>query len=122
MEKYNYMEAMTADVLEYIRTTYTTEEIREKLSGRDDWQEGLVDELWDFDSVTGNASGSYTMNRWKAEEYIAHHLDLLAEALDAFGCDAFCIKRGAEWCDVTIRCHLLWCAVYEAIEAIGKEV
>ena len=120
MERYNYMESITADVLEYIRTTYTEEEIKEKLEDRDAWEEELNDDLWAFDPVTGNASGSYTFNSWKAEEYIAHNLDLLAEAMAEFGDDSNALKNGAEWCDVTIRCYLLGSAISEALDSIEE--
>ena len=120
MERYNYMESITADVLEYIRTTYTEEEIKEKLEDRDAWEEELNDDLWAFDPVTGNASGSYTFNSWRAEEYIAHNLDLLAEAMAEFGDDSNALKNGAEWCDVTIRCYLLGSAISEALDSIEE--
>ena len=121
MEKYNYIKNMTEDVLEYIRTTYTEEETREKIQARYDWEEELHDELWAFDPVTGNASGSYTFNTWRAEEYIAHNLDLLAEAMAEFGDDSDALKKGAEWCDVTIRCYLLWNAIAAALDTLEEE-
>ena len=121
MERYNYMESITADVLEYIRTTYTEEEIKEKLEDRDAWEEELNDTLWTEDSITGNGSGSYTFNTWRAEEYIAHNLDLLAEAMAEFGDDSNALKNGAEWCDVTIRCYLLGAAISAALDIIEEE-
>ena len=121
MERYNYMESITADVLEYIRTTYTEEEIKEKLEDRDAWEEELNNDLWAFDPVTGNASGSYTFNTWRAEEYIAHNLDLLAEAMAEFCDDSDALKNGAEWCDVTIRCYLLGAAISAALDTIEEE-
>ena len=121
MERYNYMESITADILEYIRTDYTEEEIREKLQDRDAWEEELNNDLWAFDSVTGNASGSYTCNAWRAEEYIAHNLDLLAEAMQEFGDTSDALKNGAEWCDVTIRCYLLGAAISAALDTIEEE-
>ncbi len=121
MEKYNYMEKMTEDVLEYIQTTYTEEEIKEKMEDRFEWENELSDDLWAFDPVTGNASGSYTFNTWVAEEYIAHNLDLLAEAMATFGDDSNAFKKGAEWCDVTIRCYLLGDAISAALDEIEEE-
>lgn len=121
MERYYYMESITADVLEYIRATYNEEEIREKLQTRYDWEEELHDVLWCEDSVTGNASGSYTCNSWRAEEYIAHNWDLLAEAMAEFGDDCNALKKGAEWCDVTIRCYLLWNAISIALDTLEEE-
>ena len=108
---YNYHDAIITDIREYINENFTAEELTEKLQDREAWQEELYNDLWCCDSVTGNASGSYTISTYKAEEYIAHNLDLLSEALQEFGCDVNVLEKGAEWCDVTIRCYLLYGAV-----------
>lgn len=122
MERYNYHEAVRADVLDAIRENYTPEEIRENLQDRDTWSEKLNDDLWIDDSVTGNASGSYYCNAWKAEEAIAHNLDVLAYALYEFECnDVRLLEKGAEWCDVTIRCYLLNGAIREALDILEEE-
>lgn len=110
--EYNYLENITEDVKEYIKENYNMEEL--DTINRDN----LYDKLWIADSVTGNASGSYTCNTWKAEEYIAHNWDLIEKAFDAFGCDAADLGRGAEYIDVTIRCYLL----DQAIDAAIKEL
>lgn len=82
-----------------------------------DWlADHLRDELWTVDSVTGNASGSYTFNAWVAEENLCHNWELLEEAVREFGEDgADVLKKGAEWCDVTIRCFLLGQAIDEVV-------
>lgn len=122
MERYNYHKAIRADVLEYIRDNYTPEEIREALQDKDEWCDKLNDEMWISDSVTGNASGSYYCNAWRAEEAIAHNLDLLADAICEFGQDgADVLEMGAEACDVTIRCYLLGGAIWEALEELEEE-
>jgi hypothetical protein len=77
----------------------------------------VYDAMWISDSVTGNASGSYTFNTWQAEENLCHNYDLLDEALNEFGCsNENILEKGAEWCDVTIRCYLLGQMVSEFIE------
>ena len=123
MEKYNYKEAMLEDVLEYINEHYTREEIKERLEDREEFFETLHDDLWVCDSVTGNASGSYTFNTWRAEEYLSHNLDLLQEALEEF-CDDYnnALERGAEYCDVTIRCYLLNNAIFKAFSELEEEL
>ena len=121
MERYNYMESITTDVLEYIHDTYTRGEIQEKMEDREEWEMELHDELFVHDSVTGNASGSYTFNSWRAEEYIAHNLDLLADAMEEFCDTSDALKNGAEWCDVTIRCYLLASAISKALDTIEEE-
>jgi hypothetical protein len=121
MERYNYLEAMKEDIKEYIRDNYTAEEIAERLEDRGEWETELNDDLWTVDSVTGNASGSYTFSTYKAEEYIAHNLDLLAEALREFGDSTDYLEKGAEACDVTIRCYLLCRAISEALNDIEED-
>lgn len=102
-EKYDYMAAVEDDIRNYLGenniviTSENKEEMFEELSER----------LWVCDSVTGNASGSYTFSTWKAEEYLCHNFDLLAEACEEFGSKIDVLKDGAEACDVTIRCYLL---------------
>lgn len=97
---YDYREAMRNDIREWLKENGET--VTE--ANRDD----IYDRLWVADSVTGNASGSYTFSTWQAEENIAHNWDLLAEAMTEFGAgDENVIEKGAEWCDVTIRCYLL---------------
>lgn len=121
MERYDYKEAVKNDVLDYIRDNYDGEEIREKLNERDEWAQELNDDLWTVDSVTGNGSGSYFFNSWKAEEAIAHNLDLLGEAMAEFCDDCNALQKGAEWADVTIRCYLLYSAIEEALDELEEE-
>lgn len=116
---YNYREAVKNDVMDYIRDHID-------LSTVTDWDEleqQLHDDLWTVDSVTGNASGSYTFNAWKAEEYLCHNLDLLGEALSEFGCEAsYLMENGAEAADVTIRCYLLSGCIADALEDLREEM
>lgn len=72
--------------------------------------------------MTGNASGSYYCNSYKAEESIAHNWDLLEEALDKFGENNInVIKKGVEWADVTIRCYLLGSAISEVLDELEED-
>lgn len=106
---YNYYEAMYEDVKNAI------DERSEELDGmdRDEREEKLNEDLWIDDSVTGNASGSYTFNRATAEEYVKDNLNLLENALVCFGeTDGEALKRifldeDFEYADVTIRCYML---------------
>lgn len=118
MERYDYHEAVYDDVVDYIRENidfadYDTIE---------DLADHLNDELWICDSVTGNASGSYTFNAWRAEENVCHNLDLLGKALEEFGyTPSYLVENGAEECDVTIRCYLLSSCISEALEDMEDE-
>ena len=115
---YDYEMAVREDVQQAIEDNYTEDEIIQHLAeDRDGWQEELYDDLWVDDSVTGNASGSYTFNSYEAEQNIAGNWGLLSEALDEFGeSGADAIGNGAEWCDVTIRCYLLGGALRSVLD------
>lgn len=119
MDNYNYLQAVTDDVREYIENEIDLAEWREN---RDGLEEHLNEVLWVCDSVTGNASGSYTFSTYRAEEYLAHNWDVLAEALEMFCCECNPIEKGAEWCDVTIRCYLLGQAIAEALDELEEEL
>lgn len=123
---YDYQTAVKEDVKNYIRENYSADEIRENLetgAARSDFEEKLNNDLWAEDSVTGNASGSYTFNTFEAEENLCHNLDLLEEACDEFGQDlGEAVKRGAEACDVAIRCYLLCGAISDALDEIESEI
>ena len=118
MENYNYLEQVTADAKEAIleNMEYWNFDDREEL------EEVARDELWVDDSVTGNGSGSYYCNTWRAEEALCHNWDLLAEACEEFGQDiGEAFKRGMEFCDVTIRCYLLGQAIAAALDKLEEE-
>lgn len=117
MEKYDYLEAIKEDVLNYINEN----NIVVTSENRDEVEQDLNDTLFTYDSVTGNASGSYTFSAWTAEEYLCHNWDLLGEALTELGCDMSYIERGAEACDVTIRCYLLGQAISEVLDEVETE-
>ena len=115
---YNYLENIKNDVLNYIdeNINFTDFDNLEEL------EEHLNDALWTEDSVTGNASGSYTFSTFEAEENICHNLGLLYEAITEFGSDfSQLYTEGAEWADVTIRCYLLRQAIAEALEEIEED-
>ncbi len=116
---YDYREAVKNDVLEYINNEVDLEEWR---GDRDGLEEKLNDDLWICDSVTGNASGSYYCNSYKAEEALMHNLDLLAEACEEFGGGCDVLKDGAEACDVTIRCYLLGECIAAALDEIEDDL
>lgn len=122
MELYDYEEAVKSDIEDYINEYYDKEELIEKLDEWDDFEQKLYDILFVEDYVTGNASGSYTCNARKAEEYLCHNLDLLADAFDEFCCDNDILRIGAEACDVTIRCYLLGQCLSDVLEEIKDEL
>lgn len=117
MEKYNYLQEVISDVKDYIREN----DIKITYSNRREIEEKLNEDLWVSDSVTGNASGSYTCNAWRAEEYLCHNWDLLEEAMNEFDYIENPIEKGAEWCDVIIRCYLLSEAISSALDDMEED-
>lgn len=117
--KYDYREAMRNDINDAIdeKERWIGKTIKEAYEDADEAYDQLFDDMWTDDSVTGNGSGSYTFNTYKAEEYLAHNFDILGEALEEFGCDgSYITEQGVEACDVTIRCYLLPEILREVIE------
>ena len=97
---YDYREAMRADIKDYL------EEVEER-----DF-DTLYDEMFVADSITGNASGSYTFNRAEAKEYVEDNMRLAVDAYREFGASLNELGEKMdeeEWeaIDVTIRCYLL---------------
>ena len=115
MEKYDYLESVKDAVREYIKE----HDVKCTTSTRDEVYEELYDDCFISDCVTGNASGSYTFNTWRAEENLCHNMDLLQDACTEFGCEPK--FDSAEWCDVTIRCYLLSQAISEVLDEIEEE-
>ena len=108
--KYDYLENLKGDIKDYI------EENKKYLEEKDETQ--LYDIMFLEDTITGNASGSYTFNTWEAEENICHNMDLAQEAYEEFGYDGIPKDAGAEAIDVTIRCYLLSQALSEVLTEI----
>lgn len=113
-EKYDYKEALREDILEWFKENGVTGFVSENE------RERIYDELWICDSVTGNASGSYTFNTWVAEENICHNLDLIEEVEDEFGKSDKSINNAEYW-DVSIRCYLLGQVLDEVISEWNEE-
>lgn len=104
---YNYESEVRNDVINYGNEwlSYNNETVTE--DNIDEIKDRLYESMWTSDSVTGNGSGSYTFNRWVAEENLCHNMDLFIEATKEFGSDiSILIEEGAEAMDVTIRCYL----------------
>ena len=76
---YNYHIAVKDDIREYIKENYDS--VTEKMRAE------MLDTILREDSVTGDASGSYTMNRAIAKEYVIENIDLLNRIVDEYGFD-----------------------------------
>lgn len=118
MKRYNYLEAVTANAKQWLLDNYEVDFLAES----EDYST-FYDEMFDEDSVTGNASASYTFNTWEAEEYLCHNMQLLERAADKFGYNEIPREwvESAETADVIIRCYYLEEAIYNAIKEIKEE-
>lgn len=119
---YNYYDSVRADVLDYIRDNVDLADYDDL----DDLAEKLNDDLWVDDSVTGNASGSYTFNNSTAKEYVFDNMDLVGEMAIEFCIDLSDIgwhflQEDWEWLDVSIRCYVLYACISDALEEIREE-
>jgi hypothetical protein len=119
--KYNYIEALKNDIRQYMEDN----ESYLNYTDREDLEEQLNDLLWTADSVTGNASGSYTFNRAEAKEYVMDNMPLAVDAFREFDqIDKFADyiqEENYEAIDVIIRCFLLGQVLYEVLEEDYKE-
>lgn len=113
---YNYYDEVLQAVEEATKDGYSPEMLEPV--DLEDYAERLSNALWIDDGVTGNASGSYFCNAYRAEEALVGNWGLAAEALEEFGYDndinAF--EKGAEWIDCLIRCYLLNSCISDYIE------
>lgn len=114
-EKYNYKDAIKEDIRDYIKCNYADPGCLDP--------ERMYDDLFCNDSVTGNASGSYTCNPAKARRYVMGNEQLVKDALLEFCTppeEAAEHIFDYEWMDVNVRCHLLRECIDEVIEEIGE--
>ena len=121
MNVYDYSQAVFDDVVEYLEdNVLDNPKSLDELNNLDTDQ--LDDELWIEDSVTGNGSGSYTMNALKAEQNLVGNYNLLCEALTEFGEEnKTIVDFEPEEADITIRCYLLPQVIDEAIDYLKDE-
>lgn len=103
---YDYREAVKDDIVQYLED-----------NGLSDL-ETLDYECFISDSVTGNASGSYYCNAYKAERALCGNSDLLIEALEEFGDITEDYKKALqspEFADCTIRCYMVSQVLEDAV-------
>lgn len=124
---YDYREAMREDVREWIDDNFDYIMDRVETLDRYETFDYLYEQMWVTDSVTGNASGSYTFNTYKAREYVTENMELLMQAMSEFGYEAKDLGQrfaNEEWeyFDVTIRCYLLSEILGEQMDDIMKDI
>lgn len=110
---YDYREALKNDIQNAFESYLMEEVVNDAAeNGEPYWSvyDQIRDILWDDDSVTGNGSGSYTMNTAEAYDNLKFNWDLLVEAAENLGIEPTVsdgYEHGPEWWDVTIRVYLL---------------
>lgn len=119
---YNYKKEITADCVNAIEEYLENNKGELRGMSKSQLEEKLYDQFFVEDSVTGNASGSYTFNTVEAENNLAGNWDLAAEAMKEFGCEENPFEKGAEWVDVTIRCYLLSECLQKAMKELSDEI
>lgn len=119
---YDYRESMRNDIKEYFEELVEWGEVDGAYP--EEVFDNVYDKMWIADSVTGNASGSYFCNSYKAKECVIDNIDLLNEAFYEFGCDSTevgerFLNEEWEYFDVTIRCYLLASCLSEVLEEMN---
>jgi len=109
---YDYLYSMVED----IKTVFNDYDWES--TNHEDLADEMHDKLWADDSVTGNASGSYTCNSGIAKEYVMDNIDLCKDALMDFCVESeeiadHFLNEDWEYFDVSIRCNLLHQAIEE---------
>lgn len=114
-EKYDYEAAVKSDIRDYLK--------EHDVEGRidEDLRQKLEDDMFVCDSVTGNASGSYTFNTWQAEENLSHNWDLIRKFAEHFDIEDTILSKGAEYWDSSIRCYLLNRCLTEVVDEWNAE-
>ena len=120
---YNYKEQVENDVRDWVKDH--SADLKEL--DRENISDYIFDRCWVNDSVTGNASGSYTFNRSQAREYFFNDSDsdeYISDMISEGYTDAETVGQKIadsdwEWIDVCIRCYLLGEAVSAVLDEMG---
>ena len=115
MKREDYINEMVEDIKAFVKTNID----KYDLDG-DDIEDELHDDLWYEDSVTGNGSGSYTLDSQKAKENLKGAAELINEMADDFEINLteHFLNDEWEWLDVNIRCYLLREAISIALDEL----
>lgn len=123
MERYDYKKHVTDDLYNYFMDDMD-EEDRFWLANSpyDDDRENWFVRLREDDSITGLSSGSYTMNKAKAEECLLYNWDLAKSAyLDLFLDSSYdVLDKGPELLDAWVRYYVYPDCFYSALDRLRK--
>ena len=119
----DYRQEVKADIKQWLDDNGWTNEYI--LNEFETWQElfnELLDKFYLEDSITGNASGSYTFNTYKALENIINDRMTVAEAMDFYSDTTSAqelLETEAEKIDVMTRCYVLEDELENALVELG---
>lgn len=113
------------DYYEAVKKMYSTTSKRKlTMNGMDlnELKERLYEDLINKDSITRNASGSYTFCRSKAQKYVEENKDLVREACNDYGNHKWVanlwLTDDYELIDSFLRCYVLGNAIEMAVEEL----
>lgn len=115
----NYYELVKEDVREYLKENYGNKRaVKKEIKENPDFWEDLYDTLFFEDSVTGNASGSYTFNSEEAKQIVTHwrNEDIVQDTIKEFEIDMSKHYGDWEYLDVSARCYVLGSCISEIQE------
>ena len=118
----NYLEETKENIRDYMEETdFTFDE-----KNREEVEEHLYEEYWINDSITGNASGSFTFNTYQAQECVTEDIETLINAYEEFGINKETIgekflNEEWEWMDVICRCYVLAQAIAEVLDDLEEK-
>lgn len=111
---YDYEEAVRSDIKDYILENYDRNDLAD-FDDEDDFTDCLIDILVDEDSITGNASGSYYCNSYKAQEALNGNIDLLRDACEELNLSneevgEHFLDGDFEYFDCIVRSYIVICS------------
>ena len=124
---YDYEEAVRSDIKDYILENYDRSDLAD-FDDEDDFKDYLIDILVNEDGITGNASGSYYCNSYKAQEALNGNMDLLRDACEGLGLsneevgERF-LDGDFEYFDCIVRYYIVTCTsvVEDVIDELLEE-
>lgn len=121
---YDYEEAVRNDIKDFILENYDRNDLAD-FDDEDDFKYCLIDILVDEDGITGNASGSYYCNSYKAQEALNGNMDLLRDACEELALSneevgEHFLDGDFEYFDCIIRCYIVTCT--NVIEDVVDEL
>lgn len=116
----DYKDQVKSDIKDYLTQEDLWPTAEPDTSEYEEQRDAAYDRCYMADSITGNASGSYTFNTWQAEENVCHLLwdeDLWLLLNGSMEVNPADMAKGPEYIDVSIRCAL----VSECLDAVLEE-